>query len=157
MFTRQQARIRKTNLPHREWIYRMAFETGRHLIGYEVDKVRAAVDWYTRAGEVKRPIDVVGSGPDLQAMREAYPRARFLGRLPDHALSVVYAQARAVIVRYNLKPADIRVAMRGRSKVKPKFRNPDDASQTWAGRGLRPRWLVEALKQKGKKLEDFAI
>ena len=67
------------------------------------------------------------------------------------------AQARAVIVRFNLKPADIRVAMRGRSKVKPKFRNPDDTSQTWAGRGLRPRWLVAALKQKGKKLEDFAV
>ncbi len=36
---------RFTNLPHREWIYRQAFELGRHIIGYEVQKVLAAVDW----------------------------------------------------------------------------------------------------------------
>ena len=28
-----------TNQPHREFIYRMAFELGRHIIGYEVQKV----------------------------------------------------------------------------------------------------------------------
>ena len=38
--------IRMTNQPHREWIYRMAFETGRTIIGYEVEKVLAAVDWF---------------------------------------------------------------------------------------------------------------
>jgi dienelactone hydrolase len=36
---------RFTNQPHREWIYRQAFEVGRHLIGYEVQAVLAAVDW----------------------------------------------------------------------------------------------------------------
>ena len=36
---------RFTNQPHREWIYRQAFEMGRHVIGYEVQKVLAAVDW----------------------------------------------------------------------------------------------------------------
>jgi len=30
------------------------------------------------------------------------------------------------------------------SKVAPKYRNPKDASQTWTGRGRRPRWMVEA-------------
>jgi dienelactone hydrolase len=37
---------RLTNQPHREWIYRQAFEMGRHIIGYEVQKVLAAVDWF---------------------------------------------------------------------------------------------------------------
>jgi dienelactone hydrolase len=37
---------RFTNLPHREWIYRQAFEMGRHVVGYEVQKVLAAVDWF---------------------------------------------------------------------------------------------------------------
>ncbi|MBI5384421.1 MAG: dienelactone hydrolase family protein [Verrucomicrobia bacterium] len=36
---------RFTNQPHREWIYRQAYELGRHPIGYEVQKVLAAVDW----------------------------------------------------------------------------------------------------------------
>jgi dienelactone hydrolase len=38
--------IRKTDQPHREWIYRQAFHMGRHIIGYEVQKVLAAVDWF---------------------------------------------------------------------------------------------------------------
>jgi dienelactone hydrolase len=54
--------VRYTNLPHREWVYRMAFEAGRHIIGYEIDEVRAAVDWFTRAGEPKLPVGIVGNG-----------------------------------------------------------------------------------------------
>jgi dienelactone hydrolase len=37
-----------TNQPHREWIYRQAFEMGRHIIGYEVQKILAAVDWFEK-------------------------------------------------------------------------------------------------------------
>jgi len=43
-----------------------------------------------------------------------------------------------------------------RGKVAPKYRNPENPSETWAGRGLKPRWLVAALKS-GKKLDDFSI
>jgi hypothetical protein len=31
-----------------------------------------------------------------------------------------------------------------------------DRSETWAGCGVKPRWMVEALK-KGKKIESFLI
>jgi dienelactone hydrolase len=54
--------VRMTNLTHREWIYRQAYETGRHIIGYEVDKVRAAVDWFERDGQPRLPVGVIGSG-----------------------------------------------------------------------------------------------
>ena len=47
-----------------------------------------------------------------------------------------------------------RVGSRG--AIPPKYRNPDNPTETWAGRGLRPRWLAAALKS-GKKLEHFAI
>jgi DNA-binding protein H-NS len=43
-----------------------------------------------------------------------------------------------------------------RGSVAPKYRNPENPAETWAGRGLRPRWLTAAMKG-GKKLEDFAI
>jgi DNA-binding protein H-NS len=43
-----------------------------------------------------------------------------------------------------------------RGKVAPKYRNPENPGETWAGRGLKPRWLAAALKS-GKKLEDFSI
>ena len=53
--------VRMTNQPHREWIYRMSFEAGRHIIGYEVQKVLAAVDWFkTETGS--SPIGVAGEG-----------------------------------------------------------------------------------------------
>ena len=39
-------------------------------------------------------------------------------------------------------------------KVPPKYRSP--SGETWAGRGARPRWMVETLK-KGKKMESFLI
>src|SRR6266478_5078604 len=43
-----------------------------------------------------------------------------------------------------------------RGPVAPKYRNPANPTETWAGRGLRPRWLAAALKT-GKKLDDFSI
>src|SRR5579864_1237889 len=55
--------IRMTNQPHREWIYRMAYEVGRHIAGYEVQKILAAVDWFTRRNaDVSLPIGVAGYG-----------------------------------------------------------------------------------------------
>lgn len=54
-----------TNQPHREFIYRMAFEMGRHVIGYEVQKVMAAVDQFERLDKQEGrilPVGVVGVG-----------------------------------------------------------------------------------------------
>jgi DNA-binding protein H-NS len=41
-------------------------------------------------------------------------------------------------------------------RVFPKYRNPQIPSETWSGRGKRPRWLVAAMKS-GRKMEDFKI
>lgn len=40
--------------------------------------------------------------------------------------------------------------------VFPKFRNPDDPSQTWAGRGKQPRWLAAQLRS-GRLMDDLRI
>ena len=45
-------------------------------------------------------------------------------------------------------------AMKG-VKVKPKYRDAK-TGDTWAGRGVQPRWLTAALKA-GKKVEDYLI
>ncbi len=52
---------RATNQPHREFIYRMAYEMGRHPIGFEVQKVLALIDWFSREKE-RPPIKVLGLG-----------------------------------------------------------------------------------------------
>lgn len=41
-------------------------------------------------------------------------------------------------------------------RVFPKYRNPNEHSETWSGRGKQPRWLVAALKN-GHKIEEFVI
>ncbi len=55
--------VRMTNQPHREWIYRMSFEVGRHIIGYEVQKVLAAVDWFAHENATRAlPVAIAGYG-----------------------------------------------------------------------------------------------
>lgn len=53
-------------LTNREFLYRTSFELGRHVIGYEVQKVMAAIDGLMQpregAANEKRPIGVVGFG-----------------------------------------------------------------------------------------------
>lgn len=45
---------------------------------------------------------------------------------------------------------------RSRGKVPPKYRNPNNAEQTWTGRGKQPVWVRELLAQ-GRSLESFTI
>jgi len=57
------ARNGRARLTSRELIYRSAFELGRHLIGYEVQKVLAIVDILSAAGpEGTRKLGVFGHG-----------------------------------------------------------------------------------------------
>lgn len=51
---------------------------------------------------------------------------------------------------------DVNRERRPYPKVRPKYRNPKDRSETWAGRGKQPRWLTAQLRS-GKKLNDFLI
>jgi DNA-binding protein H-NS len=40
--------------------------------------------------------------------------------------------------------------------VAAKYANPDDPTETWAGRGRKPKWLVAKLKA-GDKMDRFLI
>jgi dienelactone hydrolase len=51
-----------TNQTHREWIYRQAYHMGRHVIGYEVQKVLALVDVLKQEAGKDAKIGVVGYG-----------------------------------------------------------------------------------------------
>ncbi|HEY7154218.1 MAG TPA: dienelactone hydrolase family protein [Gemmataceae bacterium] len=56
------AEVAWTNQPHREWIYRQAYHMGRHIIGYEVQKALAVVDWFTQRTGAKAKVGVAGYG-----------------------------------------------------------------------------------------------
>jgi dienelactone hydrolase len=72
-----------SNLTSREFLYRSAFELGRHLIGYEVQKVLAGVDWFVKdAGKETPKIGVIGWG-------EGGMLALYAGAL-DTRINVIY-------------------------------------------------------------------
>jgi|SRR6185437_9889197 DNA-binding protein H-NS len=52
--------------------------------------------------------------------------------------------------------SELRRERRPYPKVSPKYRNPKDYNETWAGRGKQPRWLTKELRS-GKNLTDFLI
>ncbi len=52
--------VRMTNQPHREFVYRAAYQMGRHVIGYEVHGMLAAVDWFLTSNDA--PVGVIGAG-----------------------------------------------------------------------------------------------
>jgi dienelactone hydrolase len=64
----EDARLKQSDQTHREWLYRQAFHMGRHVIGYEVQKVLAAIDCLeARASAGRKPptnevIGVAGYG-----------------------------------------------------------------------------------------------
>jgi dienelactone hydrolase len=54
-------RIAMTDQPHREWIWRQAYELGRHVIGFEVQTVQALLDAWDARRE-RLPVGVAGYG-----------------------------------------------------------------------------------------------
>jgi hypothetical protein len=62
-------RVGYTNLPHREYLYRQSFVVGRHVIGYEVQKVLAAVDLAERL----RPRNIANSPAPTTIAHLRYP------------------------------------------------------------------------------------
>ena len=50
-----------SRLTRREFLYRSAFELGRQLIGYEIQKTLAVVDWYKKKWP-EHPVGVIGWG-----------------------------------------------------------------------------------------------
>ncbi len=68
------------------------------------------------------------------------------------------AQLRSVAkdAGFNLEELVSAAKVRTRTPAKVKYRDPENPSNTWAGRGRKPKWL-EAAEKKGKKLEDFEV
>ena len=103
---------RMTNQPHREFIYRMAYEMGRHIIGYEVQKVLAAVDWFCREKD-HPPIGVFGYGEG--GLLALYSGAS-IDRIRAHGGEWLFRPAGGALagadLPQRLRPADANSAMR---------------------------------------------
>lgn len=58
--------------------------------------------------------------------------------------------------RHGLDLADVVKTSKRGTVSAPKFRHPENAELTWAGRGRQPRWVKEAL-ESGQTLDDMRI
>jgi len=94
---------------------------------------------------------------ELLAQKEELERQ--IAETRKKELAVAIAKVRALVEEHELTAEDIFGGKRAagkkvkvtdkRSAVPPKFRNPQDATQTWTGRGKSPLW-VQALKAAGQ-------
>ncbi|GAD57117.1 H-NS histone family protein [Limimaricola cinnabarinus] len=67
------------------------------------------------------------------------------------------AEAAAKAAGYSLKDlVGASTEKSSKSINPPKYRNPDDKTQTWSGRGRQPQWIKDALAAN-KSLDDFLI
>lgn len=80
--------------------------------------------------------------------------ASFEDRKKKAALAELEEKAREM--GFSLAELTGTVAPRKRAPATAKYANPDNASDTWSGRGRKPRWFAEALAA-GRKPEDLAL
>jgi len=95
----------------------------------------------------RKPIALVRKKLTALARAEGYTVAELFGGAP--AASTPKTGTAAKSARKSTKGYKL-------GKVAPKYRNPADPSQTWAGRGQQPKWLASQLGGS-KRLEDFLI
>lgn len=93
----------------------------------------------------RKPLAVVRKKVAALALNEGYT----IAELFDGAAPAATRAPRAAAS----KPAKARKTT---GKVAPKYRNPENADETWTGRGKQPRWLA-ALTAQGRSVDEFVI
>jgi DNA-binding protein H-NS len=75
----------------------------------------------------------------------------------ERSRSALKEKLEAIAAEAGFKIGDLFGGRGGKGrKVAAKYANPDNASETWSGRGRKPRWLAAKLKA-GDKQEKFLI
>lgn len=94
---------------------------------------------------------------DLKSLHSRIARAisSYEDRRKKEAFGALDAQARAMGFS-SLSEVLGSGGPRKRAPAVAKYANPADKSQTWSGRGRKPRWFAAALK-KGTKPDDMSI
>ncbi|WP_157268052.1 H-NS histone family protein [Azohydromonas aeria] len=100
---------------------------------------------------------------DLLKQREELERQ--IKQLQESSRSEAINTIKELMAQNNLSIEDLQSNTRSGGKkgesggktgtVAPKYRDPA-SGKTWTGRGLKPKWVTEAL-ESGKTLDDLAI
>ena len=71
------------------------------------------------------------------------------GKLPKAAM----AEKRRITGK---QPMPVNAKCGKTAKAKAKYKNPDDKTQTWSGRGRQPAWFKAAI-ESGKSPEELSV
>jgi len=75
----------------------------------------------------------------------------------ERSRSEIRGKLEAIAVEAGFKISELFGGRGGKGrKVAAKYANPDNPSETWTGRGRKPRWLAARLKA-GDKQEKFLL
>jgi DNA-binding protein H-NS len=93
-----------------------------------------------------------------------------LKRRDDSARKEVLKQVKKIAAEHGVELSDVLAEAKPRAarkapaktsaskgkRVPVKYRNPEDASQGWTGRGRKPRWVEEWITG-GKSIDDLLV
>jgi DNA-binding protein H-NS len=92
---------------------------------------------------------------ELQELEFKVRKAR--ANVQERSKADLRKKVETMIADAGFKVSDIFGGRGGKGrKVAAKYANPDNPSETWTGRGRKPRWLNAKL-QDGAKIEKFLI
>lgn len=92
---------------------------------------------------------------ELQDLELKVRKAR--ANVQERSRADIRKKVEAIIADAGFKVSDIFGGRGGKGRtVAAKYANPDDPSETWTGRGRKPRWLTAKL-QEGGKIEKYLI
>jgi DNA-binding protein H-NS len=93
--------------------------------------------------------DVIARVQELLAEKQQQEKARFLEEVREKAGEL------GISLEELVKPARRQRAAPRKATIAPKYRNPQDPTQTWSGRGRAPAW-ARPYKEEDR-LDEIAI
>ena len=92
---------------------------------------------------------------ELQELELKVKKAK--SSMQDRSRSEVRRKLEAMAAEQGFKIGDLFGARGGKGRtVAAKYSNPENPSETWTGRGRKPRWLAAKLSS-GNKIEKYLI
>jgi DNA-binding protein H-NS len=98
------------------------------------------------------------SHKDLMSLKDDIEKALVKAEKSAREEALKAAQKAAAAFGYSLDEISGKKSGAGKSRAKaaPKYRNPDNAEQTWTGRGRKPQWIHDAIA-RGVDIADLEI
>ncbi|QOW24147.1 H-NS histone family protein [Lysobacter sp. H23M47] len=100
----------------------------------------------------KRKTTLSKRKPITQARKRVMQAAKNEG----YTIAELFGGSGAARAETRTRTSAPRKARKTTGKVAPKYRNPENANETWTGRGRQPRWLT-AFTDAGRNRDEFLI